>query len=310
MREHACYNDSNDLYRYSWNFHGEENLVVLPNARRILKMGPSVSAFKLLLMAAASSRPHLRRLCLLLLRPFVRDGDITIHYPCEGRPYTVFIRMNEFLSDFFSVLELAVGRVYKLDSAFVPDLVVDCGGNIGLFSLTASAVYPSSKIVICEPVPGNLERIRRHLQFNGVAAEMLPVCIGGSRRRIPFFVREAISGSFDPSKPYSSKLEVDVWTLADVLAGRDAQRIQIKLDIEGMEIETLESYVPVETRAVCIVGELHEHKKNQRHLQRIFADSGWELRFNEVTDQGSIFEAYSPTALAQLGRSQNLIVSD
>ncbi len=91
------------------------------------------------------------------------------------------------------------------------------------------------------------------------------MCIGGSRRKIPFFVRQAISGSFDPTKPYTNKLEVEVWTLADVLAGRDAQKIQIKMDIEGMEIETLESYVPVETRAVCIVGELHEHKKNQFH---------------------------------------------
>jgi FkbM family methyltransferase len=271
-------------------------------------MGPSLTTCKLLLMAAASSRLHLRKPCLFLLRPFVRDGNIAIRYSCEGRPYKVFIRMNEMSSDFQSVLELVVGRVYWLDKAFSPDLVVDCGGNIGLFSLTAAAVYPSSRIVTCEPVPGNLERIRKHLEINGVSAEILPVCIGGSRRRIPFFVRQAISGSFDPTKPYTSKLEVEVWTLADVLASRDAQKIQIKLDIEGMEIETLESYVPVETRAVCIVGELHEHKTNQYDLQRIFADNGWELRFSEVTNQGSVFVAHSPAALTlKLNRSQDLI---
>ncbi len=279
--------------------------MAFPNARRILKMGPSLTTYKLLLMAAALSRQRLRKLFLFLLRPFVCDGEIAIRYSCEGRPYKVFLRMNEMSSDFQSVLELAVGRAYRLDKAFSPDLVVDCGGNIGLFSLTAAAVYPSSRIVTCEPVPGNLERIRRHLEFNGVSAEILPVCVGGSRRKIPFFVRQAISGSFDPTKPYTSKLEIEVWTLADVLAGRDAQKIQIKLDIEGMEIETLESYVPVETRAVCIVGELHEHKKNQSNLRRIFADNGWELRFNVVTDQDSLFAAYSPAALALPGRAQS-----
>jgi FkbM family methyltransferase len=212
--------------------------------------------------------------------------------------------MYDVLSDYFSVFELAVRRIYKLDKVFVPDLVIDCGGNIGLFSLTASAVYPASNIVVCEPVPSNLERIKRHLQFNGVVAEVLPVCIGGSHRLIPFFVREANQGSFDATKPYSNELQVEVLTLADVLRGREAERIYIKLDIEGMEIEALESYVPGETRAVCIVGELHGHKENSHYLESIFGDRGWELRFEDVSDQGSVFKAYSPAALAELGRGQ------
>src|SRR5262249_11439547 len=149
--------------------------------------------------------------------------------------YIVFIRVDDVLSDFYTFLEIAIGHVYKFDTTFVPDLVVDCGGNIGMFSLATSAIYPSSKIVICEPVPRNLEQIKRHIQFNDVAAEVLPVCVGGSRRVIPFFIREAISSSFDPTKPYTDKLEVEVWTLGDVLGGRNAQRILIKLDIEGME---------------------------------------------------------------------------
>jgi FkbM family methyltransferase len=283
--------------------------VVFPNARRILKMGPSLTTCKLLLMAAASSRPRLRKLCLFLLRPFVRDGDIAVCYSCEGHSYTVFIRMDDLLSDYYSVLELAVGRIYKLDAAFVPDLVIDCGGNTGLFSLTAAAVYPTSKIVICEPVPSNLERIKRHLHCNGVAAEILPVCIGGSRRIIPFYVREANQGSFEATKPYTDKLEIEVSTLADVLLGRSAQRIYIKLDIEGMELETLESFVPSESRPVCVVGELHGHKENCRRLESIFGDKGWELRFDDVSDQGSCFEAYSPAALALLGRGRSPVVT-
>jgi FkbM family methyltransferase len=204
---------------------------------------------------------------------------------------------------------LAVRHVYKLDTSFGPDLVVDCGGNTGMFSLAAAAVYPSAEIVICEPIPSNLERIRKHLLFNGVAAEVLPLCIGGSHRTIPFYVREANQSSFDSNKPYTRKLEVEVSTLADVLDGRDAQRVYIKLDIEGMEIETLESYVPGETRAVYITGELHGHKENSRQLERIFGDKGWDLRFEDVSDQGSVFEAYSPAALALLGRERTPIAT-
>jgi FkbM family methyltransferase len=238
-----------------------------------------------------------------LLRPFIDDGDIAIRYKCEGRSYTAFIRMDDVYSDYCSVFELAVRHVYHIDPNFMPDLVVDCGGNTGLFTLDAAARYPSAKIVVCEPVPRNLDRIRRHFQFNKVVAEVLPICIGGSRRVIPFYVREANQGSFEPTKPYTSKLEVEVLSLADVLRDRPAQKIYIKMDIEGMEVEALESYVPTETRPVCIVGELHGHKENSCHLERIFGDNGWQLRFEDVTDPGSIFQAYSPAALALLSRN-------
>ena len=274
-----------------------------PNAGPILKRGPSLSTYTLLLLAAASSRPALRTVCFALLRPFIHKGDVAIHYKSQGRSYTAFIRMDEFASDLLTFLELAIRHIYVIDPAFTPDLVIDCGGNMGLFTLDSAARYPSAKIVVCEPVPRNLDRIMRHLDFNHVCADVLPVCIGGSRRTIPFYVREAIAGSFDPSKPYTSILDVDVLTLADVLQDRSAERLYIKMDIEGMELETLESYVPCETRPVCIVGELHGHKENSGHLERIFGSNRWQLRFNEVTHEGSIFEAYSPAALALLGRS-------
>jgi len=270
--------------------------VLLPNARRILEMGPSLNTFKLLLMAAASSRPSVRDLSLLLLRPFVHKGEIAVRYNCNGKRRTVFVRMDDMLSDYYSVLELGIYQIYKLNKAFVPDLIVDGGGNIGLFSLSASVVYPSAKIVICEPVPRNLEQIKKHMQINQLSPEVLPVCIGGTPKEIPFYVREANQGSFDPTKPYTSVLEVKVLTLADVLRNRDARAILIKLDIEGMEIETLESYVPDEHRAVCIMGELHGHKKNSQTLERIFHEHRWALRFDDVTDEGSVFEAYSPAA--------------
>jgi hypothetical protein len=126
--------------------------------------------------------------------------------------------------------------------------------------------------------------------------------VGGSNRTIPFYVREANHGSFSPTKPYTGEFQIEVSTLEDVLRGRDAHRILITLDIEGMEIETLESYIPSEARAVRIAGELHGHKENSRLLENIFSDKQWELRFEDVSDRGSLFEAHSPAALASLGR--------
>jgi FkbM family methyltransferase len=151
-------------------------------------------------------------------------------------------------------------------------------------------------------VPHNLIQIEKHLRINQVAAEVLPVCIGGSAKKIPFYVREANQGSFDPEKRYDSQIDVDVVTLASVVRDHNANRILIKLDIEGMEIEALESFVPDETRPIFIVGELHGHKTNSRQMERIFCRSGWTVRFEEVGagEMTSLFKAWSPAAAPML----------
>jgi FkbM family methyltransferase len=268
------------------------------NAKRILQSVSGLAALKLLLLTARSSRPALAPLCALLLRPFSRAGEIPIRYHEAGRDLTAFLRESDLDSDLHSMLEVVVRKVYPLDPAFAPDLVIDGGGNTGLFTLLAAAAYPSAKIAVCEPLPRNIAQIERHLAVNRVAAEILPVCIGGSPHTIPFYCRDANSSSFDPEKPFDSVLQIPVLRLSDILADRPAEKILIKLDIEGMEIEALESYVPGETRPVVVLGELHGHLKNRAALEQLFAGHNWSIRFGDLSGGDTMFTAISPAAHA------------
>lgn len=275
--------------------------MAFPQAKVIVKnrLQP-LSKLKLLMMAAASSRPRWRNVSVALLRPFTRDGEIAVHYPCYGRTYVVHVRVADLESDWLSVHELAISRIYPIEERFAPDLVIDGGGNTGLFTLLASAAYPGAKVVICEPVPRNLAQIEKHLRNNRVTAEVQPVCIGGSQRTIPFYVREANQGSFDPGLPYTSQINVDVVTLAALLGGRDAKRIFIKLDIEGMEVEALGAFVPGETRPVYVVGEVHSLPSNGPELKRIFEGNGWTVKFGPGSELNCDFTAWSPAAVSLL----------
>jgi FkbM family methyltransferase len=267
----------------------------LDNFKSIVRSSSGLDAAKLLLLQSMYSHPRYRGVASILLRPFYKDGELAVHFDSAGRKFTIHIRRSDQASDFYSLMEIGVRRVYNLDPAFAPDLVVDGGGNIGLFTLYAAALYPRAQIRTCEPVPWNIAQIHQHLAQNQVTTELLEVCIGGHPRSIPFYCREANQSSFDPGKPYTSEMEVPVRTLAEITQG-DAQRILIKLDIEGMEIEALESYVPGERRCVFIVGELHGHKQHHAAMERLFAQYGWMLRFEDVSDAGSIFLAWSPAA--------------
>jgi FkbM family methyltransferase len=275
------------------------------NVHSILKSGCPISSWKLLLAAAARSRPKYRALSLGLLRPFTHNGEVLVQYRCYNRNLRCFIRLSELESDIVSFLELSVGDTYNINFNFQPDLVIDGGGNIGLFTLraavgTASAGSLPVRLVVCEPMPGNIAQIRKHLEINNLSAEIIAGCLGGERRTIPFYCRDAIDSSFDPEKPYTSVVDMPVYSLQDLIGTALAKRILIKLDIEGMEIEVLNSFLPGEQRPVYIVGELHNFAANASLMRRTFQDHCWPFEFRSITDDHATFRACSPSALQLL----------
>ena len=155
--------------------------MALANARLILKSASGSSALKLLLLTARFSRPGLKPIWITLIRAFVRNEEIPIQYTQSNRTFDISLRMADQESDLHSILEVAIRHVYPLDPSFVPDLVIDGGANIGLFSLQAAAIYPSAKLIVCEPLPRNIKQVEKHLSRNHVTANLLPVCIGGTR---------------------------------------------------------------------------------------------------------------------------------
>lgn len=127
--------------------------MAFPQAKQILEAQLSpLATYKLLAMAAARSRPRCRKVCLALLRPFEHSGEVAIRYPCYGRNYVVNVRIADLESDWLSVHELAIRKIYPIEDRFAPDLIIDGGGNTGLFTLLASAAFPTAKVVTCEPV--------------------------------------------------------------------------------------------------------------------------------------------------------------
>ena len=273
-----------------------------PILRSILHLGISLTTLKLAVTAASMTRAWLRPSCLWVLKRFERNGRIWLRFRYPRGTHRVAMRLPDLESDFCSVRELMVEQIYRVPPGFVPTLALDGGGNIGLFTLWALGAYPGVRVLICEPVPRNIAQIREHLAVNGVDAQVFAGCLGGAPRKIPFFCREANQGSFDGQQPYDSVVEVPVVTLDGLIAGSGDNSLLIKLDIEGMEIEALESFVRTqEQRQICVVGELHDHKANKTRLQEIFERSGWTISFFDETDPGSIFQACSPQ-LQRIGR--------
>jgi len=76
-------------------------------------------------------------------------------------------------------------------------------------------------------------------------------------------------------------MEIPVITLPDAVGACAAERILIKLGIEGMEVEALSTFIPSERRAVHVVGELHDVSRNAPLMKELFSMYGWTLKLGE-----------------------------
>lgn len=290
-------------------------IMAFQNVKSISSIRSPLSSWKLLMVAGTYTRPRYRTIWRGLLRPFIHKNEISIRYWCVHRYLRMLLRESDLSSDFQAALELCARDTYNLDQGFHPDLVIDGGGNIGLFTLRVAAIEALAsrppKFVIYEPLPHNSDQCQRHLEINGIKAEIVNACLGGTRRSIPFYCREAIDSSFDPTKPYDRVVDMPVHLLADAIGSYPAERILIKLDIEGMEVEALSALLPCEERPIYAVGELHDFPVNAPLLEQLFKRHGWSYEFGELADDQVMFHACSPAARPLLASmSSGRVTSD
>jgi FkbM family methyltransferase len=160
-----------------------------------------------------------------------------------------------FLRDEYRLATLSAGRL---------GCVVDLGANVGMF---AARVAPEAKRVIsCEPLPINLEQLRKNTHgLDNVT--IVPAAIAGGSGTLTIYGprEEKMSGAFsahanterfDPDVSW----EVPAVTLAELFDTHGVTRCDLlKMDIEGSEYDVLEA---TEGRTLERVDRIHGEYHN------------------------------------------------
>lgn len=133
-------------------------------------------------------------------------------------------------------------------------VVLDIGGHIGYHSLGMAAKYPDTKVVVFEPNPANLARLRKHVEVNQLVdrIEVQPVALAESNGTTVFNLSANIddqtsSGSYleSGSPPLEQEVyaragfvgsEIQVYRLDDIVESCGWGPIHVlKIDVEGAE---------------------------------------------------------------------------
>ena len=222
---------------------------------------------------------------LAKMRSGIPQSDFSINYRKTGTQLKASVRGKHLASDIQTVLELAAGDCYNLEKLnWTPDVVIDCGGNTGLFTLAACSRWPSAKVICFEPMPENFDIIQKHIDINGLTerVDLIRAAVGASKRSAQFFIRDANQGSLDDSLQFGSAIDVSVLHLWNIYTTIQSENVLIKLDIEGAEFEILADFFQHQPlRKLVMLMEVHGNKERQDWLLADASKAGLVGRFWE-----------------------------
>jgi FkbM family methyltransferase len=150
-----------------------------------------------------------------------------------------------------------------------PTAIVDCGANIGMFSLIASAYFPKTPIICYEPDQNNMECLNANLKRNGIVASVSGKAVWSEETRLYYHANDSYTGYVDRN---ASEFSIEC-TRAEVPEG-----CWLKLDIEGAEYEVLPEILLRGARPSFISMEIHFNNQKGKKLINLLEESGYRLR--------------------------------
>ncbi len=154
---------------------------------------------------------------------------------------------------------------YKLEPILAKRLgnVIDLGGNVGLF--TARVAPYAEKVVVCEPVPENFERLEKNLSnFDNVVRKQIAVSDREKDIEIFMLSEDRHSGAFSAHREEQGNLlreesiTIPAVSLEQLMATQEMATVDLlKIDIEGAEYEVIYAAENILPRINRIHGEYH-----------------------------------------------------
>lgn len=164
--------------------------------------------------------------------------------------------------------------------------IVDCGANIGAFTLYAATQLPSARIVSIEPFPETFSRFSSMIADNHLENRVTAIraALTGSAGTVLFDDRPAVGSQFRSISstgvavegiPLVSLLDKAEWDFVDLL----------KIDIEGGEYDALLSTSPQVLRRISRIAMEYHPDPRKAELLRYLEQAGFSVQ-SERDDGG------------------------
>ena len=198
------------------------------------------------------------------------------------------------LSQFVIFDEAFIEGVYRLDAVpFTPDAIIDCGAFEGYFSLLAASRFPGVPITAFEPNDRNLNGLKANVQRNHLTIDVRP-CAVSTMDGTASFSGGGCGGRL--GTPSAESIVVPVTDLCRLISELKAERLLLKLDIEGEEATLLPALLPVLPKQCAIFFEWHQGSEEYQRAVSQLSVHGFVTsltRENRVDDLTVYIDAFA-----------------
>lgn len=168
------------------------------------------------------------------------------------------IKLRPNSSDLQTFFQIFINREYNIKFPFTPEVIIDGGANIGLFSVLMKNKFPNCQIIAIEPDPENYDVLKENLtNYNLVSIENKGVW--DSDRRLKVYDKYD-SGKWAMVVEEDKEGSVEGVSISNIMSNYSLTRIDVlKLDIETSEkyvfSKNFEDWLP---KTKMIIIELHD----------------------------------------------------
>jgi len=146
-------------------------------------------------------------------------------------------------------------------------MVIDLGGNIGLFSLLTAIQRDDVTVHTFEPGPPNYRLLEMNLLANPRLAERVCLhreAVGGANATVNWFFDEKNPGGSSLYETSGKSFPVTIRAFADVVASIGERIDLAKIDIEGAEFDLIRNTPPSVWEKISAISlELHDDPAGQ-----------------------------------------------
>ena len=140
---------------------------------------------------------------------------------------------------------------------FIPEVILDCGAHIGIFSLLAKSAFPHSRLTAFEPNPHNIQVSRRQIAGNNLDIDLVENAISTKAGKVCFAQGNSHSGKILHENATNGAYQVQAINFPEVFKQIQPGSLLLKLDIEGEERNVLPVLVPLLPKKSAVFFETH-----------------------------------------------------
>lgn len=165
--------------------------------------------------------------------------------------------------------EFLFEQLYPIEQCpFIPDLIIDCGAHIGMFSVLAAAHFPETRIETFECNPFNIPYIQKQIavnQFKTINIHQEAVSI---KNGLAFFDHNESSFGGALIKSATDSIEVKTINLKEFIMAHItlSTKLLLKLDVEGEEKFIIPEIIDILPQKTQFYFETHDGKASFQEI--------------------------------------------